>query len=154
MLKCVFMISSLIPMSISIKLVYLVDPDPGKVAILDWRHTIFLRSQLQRWGPRFRICNGRKQFIGFKIALITYKGIFNSWILRERGSVCSCFEDWFKEQSAICSEASLYEKCQTRLNEKSHSILKITLKAFQWYKIVLNSSFHFLLIDQSLECWS
>ena len=24
-----------------------------------------------------------------------------------------------------------YEKCQTRLNEKSHRVLKITLKAFQ-----------------------
>ena len=47
-----------------------------------------------------------------------------------------------------------YEKCQARLNAKSHSVLKITLKAFQCYKILLNSSFHVLLVDQDLECRS
>ena len=45
-----------------------------------------------------------------------------------------------------------YEKCQTQLNEKSHRVLKITLKAFQCYKIVLNSSFHVLRVYQNLDC--
>ena len=52
-----------------------------------------------------------------------------------------------RKKAEICNnklqhvQKQAYEKCQTRLNEKSHRLLKIALKAFQWYKIILNSPF-------------
>ena len=56
----------------------------GKVEILDWRHAIFLRSQQQRWGPRFRICNGHKQW--HKVYLRWPNTI---WQIQEAGKVIS-----------------------------------------------------------------